>query len=177
MINISDTAAALAHLEGIDPEAYPGLLVPDTDPILSRRCWVALDGPDGALTDFSRKFSRVLAQRLKDYGGLGLAAPQIGIPLSIIAIRLGKSIRVINNPVLNNKSVDKKFGDEGCLSYPNRKLKVRRYRWVHLTGSEFDEMGQLKSFNETLYGLDAVVAQHEVDHINGITLFNGELKQ
>lgn len=160
-------------IRGIDPLNHPGILVPDTDPILSTPCHHATDGVDGELTRWSAAFCVTLKQRLKDYGGAGLAAPQIGVPLAIIAFWHKGKIRAVCNPVINSKSVRKRFGDEGCLSYPHRKKKVERFVKVQLVGSEFDEQGVYKKFDEVLEGLEAVVAQHEVDHTNGITLFNG----
>lgn len=172
-MNLTDTQAALDYLKGIEPEHYPATLIPDTDPLLSRPCYVATDGPEGELTAWTKRFVPVLKQRLKDYGGAGLAAPQVGIPLAIIALYINGKIRVIVNPTINSKSVKMRFGDEGCLSYPHRKKKVARFVKVQLVGGEFDDQGVYKHFDMMLEGLDAVVAQHEVDHTYGITLFNG----
>lgn len=100
-------------------------------------------------------------------GGIGLAAPQIGIAKNIAIIRLGKNqgldIDLINckldkgyNPIL--------FRDEGCLSFPGRVEDTIRFQEVHV----INNLNYPHSFIAT--GLIAAVCQHELDHLSS-TLF------
>ena len=111
--------------------------------------------------------------------GVGLAAPQIGISLRIFIIKPTKKspIRVFINPEIIWKSAktseiihnDKKRGErnkrlEGCLSIPNVWGYVKRSNKVKL--KYVDENGDQQE--EDFSGFEAIIIQHEVDHLNGI---------
>lgn len=97
-------------------------------------------------------------------GGIGLAAPQIGIAKDIAIIRLPK----VNLNLINAKLVQgfdpAVFTDEGCLSFPGRVEDTMRYQEVHISGNLIEP----HTFVAT--GFVAVVCQHELDHLNS-TLF------
>jgi len=100
--------------------------------------------------------------------GIGLAAPQIGVPLRLFIISLeGKKedLRVFINPTVTPigqlDSVE-----EGCLSVPNVYTKIRRYKKCKVTATDLDG----KQFTEEAEGLYARALQHENDHINGVTI-------
>jgi len=97
-------------------------------------------------------------------GGIGLAAPQIGIAKSIAIVRLGNiSINLVNCKI--EKGYDKiHFAQEGCLSFPKRLVNTLRYQEVYVTNN----LVFPHSFIAT--GLIAVICQHEIDHLNE-TLF------
>ena len=109
--------------------------------------------------------------------GLGLAAPQIGYDKNICVIDSKKieeaeGVRVSKGDYLamiNPKIVDG-FGElvsvEGCLSIPGELFHVQRAKviWVDYLDESRNSMS--KSFD----GLAALIVQHEVDHLNGITL-------
>ena len=112
---------------------------------------------------------RALADKMLDimveYKGIGLAAPQAGLPLKMFVISLdGKkeSGRVFINPVI------KPFGDivineEGCLSLPRVWGNIRRYTQCEVTATGLDG----KEFTEEADGLYARALQHENDHLEG----------
>jgi len=94
-------------------------------------------------------------------GGIGLAAPQIGIAKNIAIVRLGPGA----NLDLVNCKLDKGFNptyfkDEGCLSFPGRVEDTIRFQEVHIVNN----LVYPHSFIVT--GLIAVVCQHELDHLN-----------
>ena len=100
---------------------------------------------------------------------VGLAAPQIGVHQRIIAIRLGgiagdwgPPMTVINPVVLNASRVEPEI--DGCLSYPGCYAETMRPHLLHLCG--FDEQGSPLELR--LEAFDAVVAHHQVDHLDGI---------
>jgi len=96
-------------------------------------------------------------------GPLGLAANQIGELDRIIYI---KDIGFVVNPVLEVLGKAQRTSREGCLSVPGKVVPMVRHYRVRLTGS--DQWG--KPFSRKLKGLLAFVAQHEVDHLDGITI-------
>jgi peptide deformylase len=111
----------------------------------------------------------------KDPEGVGLAAPQVGKPLSIFLMKPSPKtpIKVIINPVIiseeNGTEKPKKSGPtklEGCLSLPNIWGEVTRKS--SLTLSFMDEKGV--SYTKIFRGFIATIIQHETDHLNG-TLF------
>lgn len=102
-------------------------------------------------------------------GGLGLAAPQIGInEQMIIWTRKDGNLEVAFNP--------KYFPDgsptntiEGCLSYPEEQYKVKRHKRINFI-FEMPKDGKMIKIKRTCQGNEAINIQHEVDHINGITI-------
>ena len=100
--------------------------------------------------------------------GVGLAAPQIGVPLRLFIISLeGKKddVKVFINPTVTPIG-DLDVLDEGCLSVPNVYTKIRRYKRCKVTATDLDG----KEFSEEAEGLFARALQHENDHINGVTI-------
>lgn len=96
--------------------------------------------------------------------GIGIAANQIGSPLRlcIITTHDGKLIKMVN-PRKIFTSYKEHLGIEGCLSLPGKAYKVKRAST--LVVAYLDEKGLPDRL--TLEGRDAVVAQHELDHLEG----------
>ena len=109
----------------------------------------------------------------------GLAANQIGINKQIIVYRLpkervGKNEFFFNDPIvmINPKidlcSKEKENGWEGCLSIPSIRTVVSRYNHIHVSG--YDKDGVL--IEKEVNNFHARNLQHEIDHLNGITIFD-----
>ena len=96
--------------------------------------------------------------------GVGIAAVQIGILKRIIIIKINGEFVTIVNPCITSKSVDKKLSKEGCLSFPGKFVKKQRYYRITLQGSNT----AFESVTYKLSGFAAFIAQHEVDHLEGI---------
>ena len=101
--------------------------------------------------------------------GVGIAAPQVGILKQLIAVeRFDRPERVFEfyaNPRIDYYSEEAAYGNEGCLSIPDRSETIGRSRTI--TISYLDEAtGQRVS--ETVEGFTAVIFQHEIDHLGGI---------
>lgn len=100
--------------------------------------------------------------------GIGLAAPQIGIPVNMAIIRLGKyNIDLVNATIV--KSYDLSiFDNEGCLSFPGKSVRTRRFGEVLIKNG-------IDPYSFVATGLLAVVCQHELDHLRGVLLPDVEI--
>ncbi len=102
--------------------------------------------------------------------GVGLAAPQIGLPMRLFIISLSgtsEAVKVYINPTVTS---DGTVGsnEEGCLSVPGVFTKIRRYKECKVTATDLDG----NEFSDEAEGLYARVLQHEYDHIEGIIIVN-----
>ena len=111
-----------------------------------------------------------LAQKLYDamigWGGMGLAAPQVGIPYNIFVVGATVPRRTFINPLIHWSSVTKTMQTEGCLSFPGLLQRVLRPAEVTITYYTVDGAQMNKRFD----GLNARVIQHEYDHLKGKTI-------
>ena len=93
---------------------------------------------------------------------IGLAAPQIGIPLRAVAI-VNAPIFYMFNPEIVHKSRWVDTDTEECLSVPGVEVKVPRHRKVKVVWFNRDGVEVESEFSGRL----ARVVQHEIDHLNG----------
>ncbi len=101
--------------------------------------------------------------------GIGLAAPQAGVPLRLFIISLDASrdnVRAYINPTVTATSDELDLLEEGCLSVPGIYTKIRRYRRCRVAATDLDG----NRFTEEAEGLYARCLQHEYDHIEGMTI-------
>lgn len=107
-------------------------------------------------------------------GGVGIAAPQVGINRNVIWVqrfdKVGEPFEVYINPKIVWKSNLMRKGAEGCLSIPDQRGEVFRYYTIQIQYQ--DRKG--KKHSEIIEGFTAVIFQHEIDHLNGI-LFTDRL--
>ncbi|MGB9886245.1 MAG: peptide deformylase [Moorellales bacterium] len=95
--------------------------------------------------------------------GVGLAAPQIGIPKRVIVVDVGEGLLELINPVIVEREGEE-IGVEGCLSIPGLEGEVPRAARVVVEG--WDRTGTTRRI--TGEGLLARALQHEIDHLDGI---------
>lgn len=107
----------------------------------------------------------------RGHHGIGLAAPQIGIPKKMAIIRLNNYKIDLVNAIIDKKFDLQLFEGEGCLSFPGRIETTRRYNEVHISNN----LVEPKTFIAT--ELLAVVVQHELDHLSGILLPDVAIKK
>ena len=124
--------------------------------------------------------------------GIGLAANQIGIDASVAVVNVREPI-VLINPVIKEQWDEIDYY-EGCLSYPKKGVNTKRFKSIvihteqeecdwYFCGSENPSDGkgsweeQGKDLKDTqLRTLEAVCVQHEIDHLNGISCIDKEVK-
>lgn len=118
-----------------------------------------------------RDFSSIIEEMYKtvyDIGAVGLAANQIGISKSFfVMLHKGKMIHLINPRIVSTSYV-KSIDLEGCLSFPDIFLPVNRHSMLDIEYTTLDNL----LVKDTFTGLSARCAQHEVDHLNGITFID-----
>jgi len=111
---------------------------------------------------------------MREYQGVGLAAPQIGVNLRLVIFGAAASPRypdaeevpdtVLINPIITPVGGESEEGWEGCLSIPGMRGVVQRFKIIRYQGA--DEQGVL--IDRTVSGFHARVVQHECDHLDGI---------
>lgn len=99
-------------------------------------------------------------------GGIGLAAPQVGVSLRIVVVSVQGFTATLINPQIIKASSQMATSKEGCLSYPGKTVLVPRHKRITLRYTSVDgEESTIK-----LSALASYCIQHEVDHLNGVTI-------
>ncbi len=130
----------------------------------------------------------ILAER-KD--GIGLAANQVGIDASVAVVNVREPLILINPTI--KEQWDEIDYYEGCLSYPKRGVHTKRYKNI-IIQTEQEESGwyfsgakttqevkgtweqESKEQDQEQRLLEAICVQHEIDHLNGLTIMDRENK-
>ena len=105
-----------------------------------------------------------LTETMKLENGIGIAAPQVGIQKRVIIIDIGKGAKPYINPTIVSKSKKIIESEEGCLSVPGVFGMVDRSYTVTVEFKK--DNGKPKKIK--VKGLEAIVFQHEIDHLDGI---------
>ena len=98
--------------------------------------------------------------------GLGLAANQVGIPYRVISVKGFDTC--LFNPKIVYSSAEEQYSEEGCLSFPNLIVKVKRAISIRVRYTDVYGETSIKSFT----GLTARIIQHEIDHLDGKLFYN-----
>ena len=122
----------------------------------------------------TQKIIEKMIKTMRKHNGAGLAANQIYEPISICIVEVLDNprykhlntipLKVLINPKVIIKKDSATFNSyEGCLSVPNLRGKVRRYNSINVTYYTMDA----KKITENIKGLESIVYQHEIDHLDG----------
>lgn len=103
-----------------------------------------------------------LIQAMIDNKGLGLSANQCGLPHRVFVMHSSPT-KVCFNPRVVTASAEDILLDEGCLTYPNLFVKVKRPQRIKVRYQ--DVLGE--THTETFIGMTARIFLHELDHMNG----------
>lgn len=141
-------------------------------PVLLRRCDPV---PDPGAPEIRRLVADML-ETMEDAPGVGLAAPQVYMPLRLFVFRVpaarngddpndseaGNTVMI--NPEVELIGDDRVLGWEGCLSIPGLRAAVPRATRIRYTGVDCDGNRVTREAS----GFHARVVQHEYDHLDGI---------
>ena len=163
-------------------------LIPANDPLLNNKL---------ELFDFRNppvdpeELGKDLLEHMRYFGGIGLSANQLGMPYRVFVME-GSPGFICFNPRISAFAGDEVQLDEGCLSYPGDGIHTTRYKHIHITTAQEDSgwyfsgvenVGEGKGSweagnkdDEQLRLLETICVQHEIDHLNGITIHNRESK-
>jgi len=112
-----------------------------------------------------KEIEKNLASAMEQFGGIGLSANQVGLNYRVFVMRTAdQGIVAFFNPEITKVSQDTDLMKEGCLSFPDLYLMIKRSKEIEFKYQ--DAEGE----EHTLYlnGLGARCVQHECDHLNGI---------
>ena len=115
-----------------------------------------------SIRDFMPQFFRAMVQA----DGIGLAAPQVGIPLRFALVATEATPIVLINPRIVDHSDIETVSKEGCLSLPGVEMEIMRYKEVSVQSRDFN-------WNKITYdvdGLTSICMQHEIDHLDGVLI-------
>ena len=111
----------------------------------------------------------VCTVRAPQFGGVGLAAPQVGIRRRIVVVQRldkeGEPFEVYPNLRILEHLGDTVRGPEGCLSIPCKRGTVPRSEGVIV---QWTDPQTLQAVTDTVHGFTAIIFQHEADHLDGI---------
>jgi peptide deformylase len=142
------------------------------NPVLIRRCEPV---PDPGAPEIRRLVADMM-ETMEDAPGVGLAAPQVHVPLRLFVFRVpaergsqdpddpavGNSVLI--NPEVELLSDERVLRWEGCLSIPGLQAAVPRAPRIRYRGVDCDG----RTVERTVSGFHAGVIQHEYDHLDGI---------
>lgn len=124
------------------------------------------------ITEFGqelRDLSERMMEAMYEEGGVGLAAPQVGIELKLLVLnpsgskddRSGELV-ICNPKILRKKK--REFGEEGCLSFPGIQAEVERFVEITVVYQDLEGKEQSLKCDDWL----ARIVQHEIDHLEGV---------
>ena len=147
-------------------------IVLSPDPILREVC-----KPIPEIDKDIKKLAKQMAKDMYKNGGVGLAAPQVGVAKRMVVIDCNIDAHAKKNPItlINPEIIEHSEGtwkgDEGCLSVPGISCEIPRYKTVTVKYTDLDGNEQLIDGNYKVDELLCRCLQHELDHLDGITMF------
>ncbi|SDI40931.1 peptide deformylase [Chryseobacterium taeanense] len=164
LINQGDINTALPIYQTTDEHQYKTLLSLSTE----------IDPLD--------KNTAILVKRMKESllstdGGVGIAAPQVGINRKVIWVqrfdKVGEPLEYFINPEIVWRSELQNLGSEGDLSIPNFRDQFYRSKVIQLEYADLEG----KKHSEIVEGFTAVIFQHEIDHLFGVLISDKKEKE
>ena len=131
-----------------------------------------------AVTEFGdalRETAQDMFHTMYHYRGVGLAAPQVGLDLSLLVLnsegdekKPDLELAMVNPEIISKKGME--FGEEGCLSFPGVYAEIERHRAIVVKFQHLDGEEDTVKFEDFL----ARIVLHEMDHLKGM-LFTDRL--
>ena len=112
-----------------------------------------------------KEIEKNMGEAMERFGGIGLSANQLGLPYRVFVMRTADSgIKAFFNPEITKLSKETELAKEGCLSFPDIYLMIKRPSAIELEYSDAEN----ERHTIQLEGLGSRCVQHELDHLNGI---------
>ena len=158
--------------------------ITDNNPVIKKK-----------LREVSVEEGRTIATELfqilnKRQDGIGLAANQVGIDAQVAVVNVREPV-VLINPKIIDKSDEISYY-EGCLSFPKHGIRTKRYKNIIVKSADVECQYYFSGANSAKGAkgtwetakkhdteqrlLEAICVQHEIDHLNGITIHDREKK-
>ena len=117
------------------------------------------------------EIARELFQILNKRGdGIGLAANQVGIDASVAVVNVKEPIVLVNPEIVRKEEETRYY--EGCLSFPKKGCHTKRYKIVEVKVDNMESNMTFGAGDTDLDLLESVCVQHEIDHLNGMRIFD-----
>jgi len=130
--------------------------------VLSKKC-----KPCENITQGKVLGARLLEILKEQKDAIGLAANQVGVDAAVCAIHVEKPLFLVNPKIVGK--FGKSFFQEACLSFPGDYVLTERWTDIVVTA---DNHRKSLIFSFEKNALECVCVQHEIDHLNGVTMFD-----
>jgi len=143
-------------------------ILPIDDPLLSQPSR-RIEAVDADIRHLAAEMFAIMDRKQ----GVGLAAVQIGKPLSLVVLDMPDASErrhriAMVNPEIASRSTETVVGEESCLSMPGYGIPVPRHREVSVRYLDLEGVSHLLHATGPL----AICVQHEVDHVEGVLFFD-----
>jgi len=170
--SVSWTAEERIIIESADSTMRVYTIASQEDSLLLRKPSIDFTEADLLSDEYARLAELMVATVTSpEQDGVGIAGPQVGLSRRVVAVQRfdkdGEPFEVYPNIRIVEKRGELVPGREGCLSVPDRRGQVLRYRDIDVTYSKM-EGDTIKDTTETVTGFTAVIFQHETDHLDGV---------
>ena len=116
--------------------------------------------------------AQLLKELTESENGIGLAANQIGINKRVCVINVKEPL-VLINPRIVERSEEEFIFPEGCLSFPNKHIKTKRNVSVTVESDNHEGKMVFTADSDKIDdAFECACIQHEIDHLDGITMFD-----
>jgi peptide deformylase len=120
------------------------------------------------ISEYEKQIIPDMKRLMQMYDGVGLAAPQVGIKKNFFIFKYGSEVISCYNPIWIPKVNKQSFSKEGCLTYHPRQQNTQlRYKIIYAHFTDSHGIRQKRK----LKNRDAIIFQHESDHLIGKTIF------
>ena len=116
--------------------------------------------------------AQLLKELTESETGIGLAANQIGINKRVCVVNVKEPL-VLINPKIVETSEEKFIFPEGCLSFPGKHIRTERFTEVTIEADNYESKLKFSADSEDMNdAFECACVQHEIDHLDGITMFD-----
>lgn len=121
----------------------------------------------------NRQLAQDMLRLMRASGGIGLAATQVGIRQRVFVMQVQGWQRSCFNPEITAASPELVDWAEGCLSFPGDQCIIQRPEWIDVRYQDYQGAWHSERFS----GILARCYQHELDHLNGTTMWDRHKEQ